>query len=433
MAQLTDDCFAFSGPLLPLADMERLIGERMTPVGETERVSLRGAHGRVTAADIVAPVDLPPFDNSAVDGYAVRHADLATEGDTKLTIAGRLTAGVRADVPLGPQQAIRIFTGAAMPAGADTVFMQEDVTVQKTDRGDSVIVPKGLAFGANRRLAGEDVPKGRVVLPAGTVLEAQHIALLAALGITDIEVRRRLKVAIFSTGDEVVEPGAARGGAAIFDANRYLLSALLERLGVVVTDLGILADEPNELARALAKAAAWHDLIVTSGGVSTGEADYVRGAVEKIGTLTFWRVAIKPGRPVAMGVIRAAPRKDYAANSGAAFCGLPGNPVAVFVTFVRVVKPLLLRLSGARPQSLMPLPVRAAFAYKKKKDRREYVRVALRRGADGEVEAVKHPQDGAGILTSLTETDGLLEFPEDVTAIKPGDRVGFLSYAALMG
>jgi len=271
------------------------------------------------------------------------------------------------------------------------------------------------------------------VLPAGTVLEAQHIALLAALGITDIEVRRRLKVAIFSTGDEVVEPGAARGGAAIFDANRYLLSALLERLGVVVTDLGILADEPNELARALAKAAAWHDLIVTSGGVSTGEADYVRGAVEKIGTLTFWRVAIKPGRPVAMGVIRAAPRKDYAANSGAAFCGLPGNPVAVFVTFVRVVKPLLLRLSGARPQSLMPLPVRAAFAYKKKKDRREYVRVALRRGADGEVEAVKHPQDGAGILTSLTETDGLLEFPEDVTAIKPGDRVGFLSYAALMG
>jgi molybdopterin molybdotransferase len=402
-------------------------------VGETERVSLRGAHGRVTAADIVAPVDLPPFDNSAVDGYAVRHADLATEGDTKLTIAGRLTAGVRADVPLGPQQAIRIFTGAAMPAGADTVFMQEDVTVQKTDRGDSVIVPKGLAFGANRRLAGEDVPKGRVVLPAGTVLEAQHIALLAALGITDIEVRRRLKVAIFSTGDEVVEPGAARGGAAIFDANRYLLSALLERLGVVVTDLGILADEPNELARALAKAAAWHDLIVTSGGVSTGEADYVRGAVEKIGTLTFWRVAIKPGRPVAMGVIRAAPRKDYAANSGAAFCGLPGNPVAVFVTFVRVVKPLLLRLSGARPQSLMPLPVRAAFAYKKKKDRREYVRVALRRGADGEVEAVKHPQDGAGILTSLTETDGLLEFPEDVTAIKPGDRVGFLSYAALMG
>jgi molybdopterin molybdotransferase len=277
------------------------------------------------------------------------------------------------------------------------------------------------------------VASGQVALSAGTVLEPQHIALAAALGITEIEVRRRLQVAIFSTGDEVVEPGSPRGGAAIYDANRYLLRELLERLGAVVTDLGILRDDPAELARALAKAAAWHDLVITSGGVSTGEADHVRGAVERIGSLVFWRVAIKPGRPVAMGVIRAAPRKDYAANSGAAFVGLPGNPVAVFVTFVRVVKPLLRRLAGARPQSLVPLPVRAAFAYRKKKDRREYVRVALRRAADGEFEAIKHPQDGAGILTSLTETDGLLEFPEDVTAIEQGTRVGFLSYAALIG
>lgn len=429
MAQLTDDCFAFSGALLPLPEMERLIAERITPVSETERVPLRSARGRVTASDIKAPVDLPPFDNSAVDGYAVRHADLDPDGDTTLVVSGRLTAGARADIILGPKEAIRIFTGAAMPAGADTVFMQEDVTVD----GDKVTVPKGLASGANRRLAGEDVAAGRIVLPAGTVLEAQHIALLAALGIVDIEVRRRLKVAIFSTGDEVVEPGAKRGGAAIFDSNRYLLTALLEQLGAVVTDLGILADDPAELARALAKAAAWHDLIITSGGVSTGDADYVRSAVEKIGNLVFWRVAIKPGRPVAMGVIRAAPRKDYAAHAGAAFCGLPGNPVAVFVTFVRVVKPLLFQLGGARPQTLLPLPVRAAFAYKKKKDRREYVRVALRRAADGEIEAVKHRQDGAGILTSLTETDGLLEFPEDLTSIVPGDRVGFLSFAALMG
>src|SRR6185437_6952747 len=236
MAQLTDDCFAFSGPLLPLSDMERLIGERVTPVAETERVPLRGAHGRVTAADIKAPVDLPPFDNSAVDGYAVRHADLKRDGDTKLAIAGRLTAGAQADVALKPGQAIRIFTGAAMPAGADTVFMQEDVTVD----GGNVTVPKGLKFGANRRLTGEDVPKGNVVLPAGTVLEPQHIALAAALGIAGIEVRRRLKVAIFSTGDEVVEPGSVRAGAAIYDANRYLLSELLARLGAQVTDLGIL-------------------------------------------------------------------------------------------------------------------------------------------------------------------------------------------------
>jgi molybdopterin molybdotransferase len=422
MAQLTDDCFAFSGPLLPLEDMERLIGERIAPVAETERVKLRGACGRVAAADVTAPVDLPPFDNSAVDGYAVRHADLERDGDTRLAVAGRLTAGARADIALKPGQAIRIFTGAAMPAGADTVFMQEDVTVE----GDHVVVPKGLQLGSNRRLAGEDVPAGHVVLPAGTVLEPQHVALAAALGIADIEVRRRLKVAIFSTGDEVVEPGSPRGGAAIYDANRYLLSELLERLGAVVTDLGILPDDTQTLARALQAAAAGHDLVVTSGGVSTGEADHVRSAVERIGSLVFWRVAIKPGRPVAMGVIRGA-------HDSAAFVGLPGNPVAVFVTFVRVVKPLLRRLAGARPQSLLPLPVRAAFAYRKKKDRREYVRVALRRAADGELEAVKHPQDGAGILTSLTETDGLLEFPEDVTSIEPGARVGFLSYAALIG
>jgi len=420
MAQLSDDCFAFSGPLLRLDDMEALIGERVAPVAGSEPVLLSAARSRVTARDVIAPADLPPFDNSAVDGYAVRHADLKPDGDSRLAIAGRLTAGARAAPAIKPSEAVRIFTGAAMPEGADTVFMQEDVTVE----GGHVIVPPGLKRGANRRLAGEDVAQGRVVLPAGTVLEAQHVALAAALGITELEVRRRLTVAIFSTGDEVVEPGTARAGTAIYDANRYLLRELLDRLGAAVTDVGILPDEPQALARALTEAAG-HDLIVTSGGVSTGEADHVRAAVERVGSLVFWRVAIKPGRPVAMGVIRAAD------GHSAAFVGLPGNPVAVFVTFVRVVKPLLRRLAGAAPQRLVALPVRAAFAYKKKKDRREYVRVALRRAADGEIEAVKHPQDGAGILTSLTETDGLLEFPEDVTAIEPGARVGFLSYAAL--
>lgn len=423
MAQLTDDCFAFSGPLLRLDDMERLIGERVTPVAEIERVPLHGARGRVVADDVKAPVNLPPFDNSAVDGYAVRHADLRPDGDTTLLVAGRLTAGAKESLSLRPGEAIRIFTGAAMPKGADTVFMQEDVTVE----GDRVTVPKGLKLGANRRLAGEDVPAGGIVLSAGTVLEAQHVALAAALGLTELAVRRRLKVAIFSTGDEVVEPGSVRGAAAIFDSNRILLAELLERLGAIVTDLGILADNPDKLSAKLHQSAAGHDLIVTSGGVSTGEADFVRKAVESIGTLVFWRVAIKPGRPVALGVIPSG------AGHSAAFVGLPGNPVAVFVTFVRVVKPLLRRLSGARQDKIVPLPVRAAFAYRKKKDRREYVRVALRHAADGEVEAVKHPQDGAGILTSLTQTDGLLEFPEDVTTIEPGARVGFLSYAALIG
>ena len=423
MAQLSDDCFAFSGPLLRLDDMERLINERILPIAETERVPLHGARERVVAHDIIAPINLPPFDNSAVDGYAVRHADLHRDGETALPVSDRLTAGARANVSLKSGTAVRIFTGAAMPKGADTVFMQEDVTVE----GNRVTVPKGLKLGANRRLAGEDVAIGATVLPSGTVLEAQHVALAAALGLSEIVVRRRLRVAIFSTGDEVVEPGSIRDGAGVYDSNRFLLSELLDQLGAIVTDLGILPDDPEKLSSRLADAAAGHDLIVTSGGVSTGEADYVRHAVERIGSLVFWRVAIKPGRPVALGVIPAA------SGHSAAFVGLPGNPVAVFVTFVRVVKPLLRRLSGARPDRLVPLPVRSAFAYRKKKDRREYVRVTLRRGVDGEVEAVKHPQDGAGILTSLTETDGLLEFPEDVTTIEPGARVGFLSYAALIG
>src|SRR5262249_34525318 len=357
--------------------MERLIEQRIVPIAETERVPLHGARGRVVADDVKAPVDLPPFDNSAVDGYAVRHTDLRPDSDTTLAIMGRLTAGARAPAAIKRGQAIRIFTGAPMPAGADTVFMQEDVTVN----GDQVTVPKGLKLGANRRLAGEDAPAGTVVLPAGTVLEVQHIALAAAVGLTEIAVRRRLKAAVFSTGDEVVEPGTARGGASIYDANRFLLTELLERLGATVTDLGILADDPEKLSRALREAAIAHDLIVTSGGVSTGEADYVRGVVERIGSLVFWRVAIKPGRPGVMGVSRR-PNE----GAGAAFVGLPGNPVAVFVTFVRALKPLLRRLSGARPDRLVPLPVRAAFSYKKKKDRREYVRVALRCGADGEIE-----------------------------------------------
>ena len=417
MAQLTDDCFAFSGPLLPLDDMEKLIAERITPVAEIERVGLTQARLRVTAEDIFAPDNLPPFHNSAVDGYAVRHADLNATGDTVLPVSGRLQAGAKSAGAITPGTAVRIFTGAAMPQGADTVFMQEDVK----EEGGKVVLPQGLKKGANARDAGEDIAKGALVAPAGTVLDVQHIALLAGLGISEIAVRRRLKVAIFSTGDEVTEPGKARSEGAIFDANRYLLSELLKRLGIEVTDLGILRDDAASLSRAIADAAKTHDVVLTSGGVSTGEADFVKSAVDEIGTLVFWRVGIKPGRPVTMGTI-----------GGAAFVGLPGNPVAVFVTFVRVVKPLLRRLGGALPQKLTPLPVRLSFPYKKKTGRREYVRVSLRKGAGGEIEAVKHPQDGAGVITSLTQTDGLLEFPEDITKVEIGDRVGFLSYAQLM-
>jgi molybdopterin molybdotransferase len=424
MAQLTDDCFAFSGPLLPIVEMERLIAERVTPVAEVEEVPLGQALGRVVAADMVAADNLPPFDNSAVDGFAVRHADLAPDGDTRLVIAERVMAGHAAARPLVPGHAIRIFTGAPMPAGADTVFMQEDCRLES----DAVIVPPGLERDANSRFAGEDLPKGAVMLPAGRRLTAADVALAAAQGITGLTVRRRLNVAVFSTGDEVVEPGGARPAAAIYDANRHLLRALLEKFGAAVTDLGILRDEPAALQAAIAAAAADHDLVITSGGVSTGEADHVRAAIEKIGRLVFWRVAIKPGRPVAMGVVPGR-RPGHAA----AFAGLPGNPAAVYVTFVRVVWPLLLRLAGASPRQPLALPVRATFAYRKRKDRREYVRVSLRRAADGVVEAVKFPRDGAGVITSLTETDGLVELGEEVTEVAPGTMVGFLSYAALTG
>jgi molybdopterin molybdotransferase len=418
MAQLTDDCFAFSGPLLPLEEMERLIQERVQPITGQETIALRDAAGRVLAADVIAPLDLPPFNNSAVDGYAVRHRDLNPDVATSLYLAGRVMAGHKPPRDVAAGQAVRIFTGAVMPTDADTVFMQEDVRAE----GDKVIVPSGLKLGANRRLAGEDLKAGAVALPAGRVLSAADVALAAALGLTAIDVRPRLRVALFSTGDEIVEPGAARPASSLFDANRALLAGLLARRGVVLSDLGIVPDNSDALRRAIGEAAKTHDLVLTSGGVSTGEADHVRTAVESIGRLVFWRVAIKPGRPVAMGVV-----------DGAAFAGLPGNPVAAFVTFVRVVRPLLLRLGGASPQLLVPLPVKAAFSHRKKKDRREYVRVALRRAEDGGVEAVKHPQEGAGVITSLTETDGLAEIADATTKIEPGATVGFLSYAALVG
>ena len=424
MAQLTDDCFAFAGPLLPVDEIERILCERVAPVAEVETAPLRAALGRVMASDVMAPIDLPPFDNSAVDGYAVRAADLDRDGETRLAVTERVTAGTAPARALAAGAAIRIFTGAPMPAGADTVFMQEDV---RRD-GETVLVPPGLAAGANRRLAGEDVRAGAVLLPAGRRLAAQHVALAAAVGLTQLPVRRRIRVAVLSTGDEIVEPGSPRPGAALFDANRYLLAGLLAGLGAQATDLGIVRDDPQRLARAIAAAAQEHDLVLTSGGVSTGEADHVRAAVETIGRLVFWRVAVKPGRPVAMGVIRGARE-----GAGVAFVGLPGNPVAVFVTFARVVRPLLARLSGETLPALVALPVRAGFAYKKKKGRREYVRVALRRGPDGVIEAVKHPQEGAGVITSLTETDGLVELLEDTTEIAPGASVGFLSYAALVG
>jgi molybdopterin molybdotransferase len=417
MAQLSDDCFAFGGPMMSVDEAVGIITSRVTAVQETEIVTLHAADGRVLARDVTAPLALPPFTNSAVDGYAVRASDLPRESEQAFPLAGRVQAGASAS-SAKPGHAVRIFTGAPMPEGSDTVFMQEDVRIDEAGR---VVLPPGLKAGANVRPAGEDIPLGHLALRKGQRLRPQDVALTAAFGLTEIEVARRIRVAVFSTGDEIASPGTARAAPQLFDSNRFMLMAMLRRLGCEVSDLGIIADVREPLATALKQAARQHDLILTSGGVSTGEEDHVKAGVESVGSLVLWRMAIKPGRPVAMGIIDGAP-----------FIGLPGNPVASFVTFVHVVRPTVLALAGALPEQPVAIPVRAAFTYKKKAGRREYVRVSLRRAPDGTLEAKKFPREGAGLLSSLVDTDGLVELGEDITKVEPGQSVGFLNYASLM-
>jgi molybdopterin molybdotransferase len=417
MAQLSDDCFAFGGPMQSVHETAALIASRLGAVEECETIPLAIAVGRTLAGDMVAPLPLPPFTNSAVDGYALRGADLPQTAEKAFPVAGRIQAGTMPDRSVVPGQTVRIFTGAPMPEGADTVYMQEDV---RADDAGRVILPPGLKRGANVRPAGEDIAAGKVVLQAGQRMRPQDVALAAALGMTQVEVRRRVRVAIFSTGDEIVAPGSVRGPAQLFDSNRFMLMAMLSRMDCDVTDLGILADDSRQIADTLSEAASTHDLMLTSGGVSTGDADYVKASVESVGTLVFWRVAIKPGRPVAMGVIKGTP-----------FIGLPGNPVASFVTFAHIARAAILALAGTRQQPLISTPVRAAFSYRKKAGRREYVRVSLRETDDGSYEAVKFPREGAGLLSSLVETDGLVELGEELTQIEPGQTVPFLAYSDL--
>jgi molybdopterin molybdotransferase len=421
MAQLSQDCFAQGAPILTVDDAVAAITARFSAVDGVETVALAEADGRVLAEDLVATLQLPPFTNSAVDGYAVRGEDVPdASGQARLfRVAGRVQAG---GVPSGPRiapgEAVRIFTGAPMPDGADTVFMQEDARVDDAGR---VLLPAGLKRGANVRPAGEDIVSGRVIVPANRWLRPQDVAAAAAMGLTSIRVRRRVKVAVFSNGDEIVEPGTARRDAQLFDSNRIMLIAMLRRIGCVVSDLGIRRDDAAQIAEVLKGAARANDLILSSGGVSTGEGDFVKAAVERVGTLVFWRIAMKPGRPVAMGVIDGTP-----------FIGLPGNPVASFVTFVKVARPAILALAGAQWSPAPAVPVKAQFSYRKKTARREYVRVHLRTAADGTLEAAKFPREGAGLLSSLVDTDGVVELAEDATRVDPGDIVDCLTYVSLL-
>ena len=418
MAQLSDDCFAFGGPMMSVDEAVGIIAARVTAVHDVETVPLAQADGRILAGDILAPLPLPPFTNSAVDGYAVRSRDLPQGEERAFVVTGRVAAGASADSAIPPGHAVRIFTGAPMPDGADTVFMQEDVRIDAAGR---VVLPAGLKPGANVRPAGEDIAAGYAALKAGRRLRPQDVALAAAFGLTHVDVVRRIRVAVFSTGNEIVSPGTPRAPSQLFDSNRFMLMAMLARLGCEVSDLGIVRDDRASLADGLKKVADSHDLILTTGGVSTGEEDHVKASVESAGSLVLWRMAIKPGRPVAMGIIGGTP-----------FIGLPGNPVASFVTFVHVVRPTILALAGAAQAPLVPMPVRAAFAYRKKIGRREYVRVTLRNGDDGALEATKFPREGAGLLSSLVDTDGLVELGEETTQVQPGQTVGFLSYASLI-
>jgi molybdopterin molybdotransferase len=414
VAQLSDDCFAFGDPLMRTDFALQTLRQRLDVVVEPENIALRDAIGRILAEDIVSGRAVPPHDNAAVDGYAVCFDDLQAAGETRLPVAGRITAGHPLETEPQRGEAFRIFTGAPMPLGADTVLMQEDCRVEN----DHVIIPPGIKQGANRRFAGEDIQRGSTILSRGRRLKPQDLGLCASVGRESLTVYRRLRVALFSTGDEVHDVGDELPAGGIFDANRYSIAALLERLGCEVDDLGILNDDYDSILDALSGAAQGHDVIMTSAGVSTGEEDHVRGAIEALGNIHFWRLAIRPGRPIALGQVGSVP-----------FIGLPGNPVAVMVTFMRFARPALLLLGGCTEIDPTFFRVAVDFSYKKKPSRREWLRTILVPGRDGVLCASKFPRDGAGILSSMVAADGLIELPEDLTRLEPGTMVDFLPFS----
>ena len=414
MAQLSDDCFAFGGELMTAGEALALLAERLDVVVEPEPVALRKALGRILAADVTSDLAVPPHDNAAVDGYAVAFDELDADRETRLPVTARVAAGQALDRAARPGEAIRIFTGAPMPVGMDTVLMQEDCRAD----GDDVIIPPGIKRGANRRHAGEDIAAGSVILEAGRRLKPQDLGLAASIGRATLDVYQRLRVALFSTGDEIREVGDELPPGCVYDANRYALAGLLETLGCAVDDLGILPDAFDAIRDALRDAARTHDLIVTSGGVSIGDEDHVRDAVTELGSIHFWRLAIRPGRPLALGQVAEIP-----------FLGLPGNPVAVMVTFMRFARPAILLMAGCRDIAPKTFHVRASFGYKKKLNRREWLRVSLFTDDDGAPAVRKFPRDGAGILSSMVAADGLVELPEDLAAIEPGAMVEFLPFS----
>jgi len=408
MAPIDESSAGTSGPICLDRAVERLRA-RFGPVCGIETVPLDRALGRVLATDQRSSLAIPAFDCSAMDGWAVRADAL---GNGVLPVGGRVAAGHPLAEPIRPCHAYRIFTGAPLPAGLDAVVMQEEAT-----EGEGGVLLPIVAPGTNVRRAGESVAVGDLALPAGTLLRPQHLGLAAALGLADLPVRQRLRVAVASTGDEVRDPGMPLPPGGLYDSNRAMLKALLTSAGCAVTDLGIVADRPGALADALGQAAIGHDLILTSGGVSVGEEDHVRAVLSCIGTVEFWRLAIKPGKPLLVGRIGTTP-----------LLGLPGNPVAVMVGFLLIGREVVAALSGAEAPPARRYTLPAAFSLHKKAGRREFPRAVLTEtGTVG-----LHPSDSSGVLSSVTASDGLLDLPEAAVDIRPGDLVSFLPFCEVL-
>lgn len=413
-----NDCFAVSDRLMPLDEALAFIAARVAPVVATEVLPLRACRGRVLAADVAARATLPPQPCSAMDGFAVRHGDLAPGAPTTLPVAARIAAGHPLAVAPPPGSAVELFTGAPLPAGFDTVAMIEDCILAD----GRVTLPAGLKPDNHVRPAGEDYTAGTRVLAAGKRLKPQDIALAAGAGHAEMTVFRPLRVGVFSTGDEVVEPGGGLGDGQTFNSNRHGQIALVEAFGAEATDLGHLPDDVEAIAAALAGAAPRFDALVTSGGVSMGGEDHVRPAVLRHGSLHLWRVKVKPGKPVALGQV-----------GDTAFIGLPGYPVSALVMLMLLGRPVLKRLMGATADPLMPtpVPVRAGFAMTKKHERQTFLRASLVPAADGGLEAVPYPTQQSGVLASLSDSDGLLDIAADRREVARGDWLPYTSYQAL--
>jgi len=407
---------------LPVAQAQEFIARLVPRVRAVEMLALRSSLGRVLARDIVSGFDVPAHDNSAMDGYALRGADLVREGDTVLRVAGSGFAGQALIATAGAGQCVRIMTGAVMPAGLDTVVPQEFVKVD----GDKISVPAGVVrTGDNRRLAGEDLAKGEAALSAGRVLRPADLGLLASLGQAEVPVLRRLRVAFFSTGDELRSIGETLDAGCVYDSNRYTLWGMLARLGVELIDMGVVRDDPKALEAAFSSAAQNADAVITSGGVSVGEADHTKMVMAQLGDVLFWRIAMRPGRPMAIGRIESA-------GHSAILFGLPGNPVAVMVTFYALVRDALLAMSGA---TALPLPMlRAASidAMRKKPGRTEYQRGIVTRAADGGWQVRITGSQGSGILRSMSEANGLVVLGHAQGDVAAGELVDVLPFDGLI-